>query len=169
MNFKKLLVVLIVISVIIPSFASGEEALPPPAAKVYDQTAKNTYSENDVIAFVYSWFARFDHQVDINLFKKHLDPERVDMMFPDFPITKMEDFERWYTGVVENIQWNSHKLSNITVNGDENSGFAVSLDINWKARTYKGEKYDVNVHQDWEVKVDKNRNFIISRHRATIK
>jgi len=42
--------------------------------KAYDQTAKTAFGENDVKAFVYSWFAGFDHQADFAVFKKHLNP-----------------------------------------------------------------------------------------------
>ena len=135
-------------------------------SKDYDRHAETMYSENDVMAFVYSWFAGFDHQADINMFKKHLNPEKIDMYFPDFPIKRIEDFQRWYNNVIDNIQWNSHRISNLKVSGGELNGFSVSLDINWKAKTYKGETYDMNVHQDWIVKVDKSRNFVIEKHRA---
>ena len=137
-------------------------------SKHYDRIAKIMYSENDVMGFVHSWFAGFDHQADINMFKKHLNPEKVDMYFPDFPIKSMEDFERWYNNVIDNIQWNVHRISNLKVSGDEINGFSVSLDINWKAKTYKGETYDMNIHQDWRVKVDKSRKFIIEKHRAEV-
>lgn len=46
-----------------------------PTLKSYDRSAKTMYSENDVKAFVYNWFAGFDHQADANVFKKHLNPE----------------------------------------------------------------------------------------------
>lgn len=136
--------------------------------KKYDHNAKTSYSENDVKAFVYNWFAGFDHQADIGVFKRHLNPEKVDMHFPDFPIKSISDFERWYNNVIDTIPWNAHKISNLKVFGDEMGGYSVSLDINWKAKTYKGETYDMNIHQDWIVKVDKSRNFVIPKHRAQV-
>lgn len=136
--------------------------------KEYDYNAKTSYSENDVKAFVYTWFAGFDHQADIGVFKKHLNPEKVDMHFPDFPIKSISDFERWYNNVIDAIQWNTHRISNLLVSGDKINGFSVSLDINWRAKTYKGETYDMNIHQDWMVKVDKSRTFIIEKHRAQV-
>jgi len=39
------------------------------------------------------------------------------------------------------------------VSGDEINGFSIGLDINWKAKTYKGETYD---------------KFIIEKHRAEV-
>ena len=139
-----------------------------PTLKNYDRNAKIMYSENDVKAFVHNWFAGFDHQSDINMFTKHLNSEKVDMYFPDFPIKSIEDFKRWYNNVIDNIQWNTHRISNLKVSGDEINGFSIGLDINWKAKTYKGETYDMNIHQDWMVKVDKSRKFIIEKHRAEV-
>ncbi|MDN3514422.1 MAG: hypothetical protein NG747_08485 [Candidatus Brocadia sp.] len=138
-------------------------------SKRYDHNAKTLANENDVKAFVHNWFAGFDHQADICFFKKHLDPEKVDMYFPDTPpsiINSFGDFENWYKDVIKNIQRNFHEISNLKVSGDEAKGFSVSLDINWKAKTYKGETLDKKVHQDWKVKMDKDRNFIIKKHCA---
>ena len=98
----------------------------------------------------------------------YMNPKEIDMYFPDYPIRSREDFERWYKNVIDNMQWNAHKISNLNVSGNEVSGFSVSRDINWKAKTYKGETYNMNVHQDWIVKVDKSRNFVIEKHRARV-
>lgn len=136
--------------------------------KIYSPAARNNYSENDVKAFVYKWFAGFDHQNEAEFFLVHLDPNNVDMAFPDFPITSTEDFLRWHQGVVNNIQWNSHELSDLKVSGSEQEGFTVSFNVRWQAKTYDGQTYDANVHQDWLVTVSPNRQFIISRHRARL-
>ena len=134
--------------------------------KEYDKVAKTTYSQNDVKSFVYKWFAMFDHQEDINKFKMHLPKQNVVMNFPDFPIRKMADFEKWYGGVIDNIQFNSHDISNLKVTGNEKDGYEVSFHVNWKANTYDKKTYDVNVAQQWQIKVDENRNFIIVNHKA---
>lgn len=135
--------------------------------KRYDHDAKIMYNENDVKAFVHSWFAGFDHQSDRWFFERHLDTENVDMYFPEFgPIKSISDFEKWYQGVIDNIQWNFHEISNLRVSGNEEKGFSVSLDISWKAKKYEGATLCTEVHQVWKVKVNKDRNFIIERHFA---
>jgi len=134
----------------------------------YDAAARAQYSHNDVAAFVYSWFAGFDHQTDINHFTRHLNAEQVSMHFPDFPINSIADFTRWYDDVRNNIQWNSHGISNLKISGTEKEGFKVALDVRWKARTYDGDLYDVPVHQDWTVQIDPARTFIITGHKATL-
>ena len=135
---------------------------------MYDQRAKTKYSENDVKAFVYQWFAGFDHQADIGFFKKHLNPDKVDMDFPDFPVKSIADFEKWYQNVIDNIQWNAHIVSDLQVRGDETGGFTITLDVNWKVRSYENQVYDVRIHHDWFVITDHNRNFIVVRQRAKL-
>ncbi len=66
------------------------------------------------------------------------------------------------------IQWNSHFLSGLAVTGSQKKGFSVNLDIRWQARTYDGQSYDMTVHQVWQVAVGTDRQFIITRHRATL-
>lgn len=137
------------------------------SSKTYNADARNHYSENDVKAFVYKWFAGFDHQAEPDYFIAHLDPVRVDMAFPDFPIKSIKDFLSWYQGVIDTIQWNSHHLSGLKVSGSQKKGFSVSLDVRWQANTYDGQSYDMTVHQEWQVAVDAKHRFVITRHRAT--
>lgn len=139
----------------------------PLSAKEYNSTAKNTLSHNDITAFVYQWFALFDHQAPIAELKIHLPKEKVMMDFPDFPIRSHANFARWYDGVKENIQWNTHLLSNVTVKGSELEGFEVGLHVNWKAKTYEGQKYDVSIAQEWTIQA-KDKQLIITKHKAWV-
>ena len=136
--------------------------------KIYSPEARNQYSENDVKAFVYKWFAGFDHQAEPDYFLAHLDPDHVDMRFPDFPINTIQDFLNWYQGVIDSIGWNSHHSSDLAVTGSEKEGFSLSFNIRWQARTYDAKTYDLNIHQDWRVRVGKDRQFIIYSHRAKL-
>ena len=124
------------------------------------------YGENDIKAFVYRWFAAFDHLEKIDFFKQHLDPDQVKMHFPGFPIRSMGDFERWYGGVIDTIEWNTHRILNLTVSGDEKSGFTVALDIHWQAKGYDGTRHDMKIHQQWKVSVNNAKTFIIRSHHA---
>jgi len=138
------------------------------AQRSYDADARNFFSENDVKALVYSWFAGFDHQLEPEHFTVHLDAGHVDMQFPDFPINSIQDFLTWYQGVIDTVQWNSHQISSLEVSGNERNGFSVSLNVRWRVKTYEGQDHDLKVHQDWQLSVDEDRQFIITRHRATL-
>jgi hypothetical protein len=139
----------------------------PTTPRHYDAVARHTLSANDVKSFVHQWFAWFDHQADIKLFLKHLDKKNIDMLYPDFPIRSEKDFRRWYGGVVENVQWNSHDVRNLTVSGSAAEGFNVGLDVCWNARFYDGKTAQMLVHQDWKLKPNAARQLVFEQMRAT--
>jgi hypothetical protein len=130
----------------------------------YDQKAAKEYSVNDVISFIYEWFAGFDHQKDVNYFLKHI-AEPVDMNFPDFPIKSKEDFKRWYKGVEDNIVWNSHALTNVQVTGSEKNGWKASYDVLWKARDIRNQDIEILIHQELYL-IRKGNLIQIAKHRA---
>lgn len=90
-------------------------------AESYGQAAKNELSPNEIKAFVYQWFANFDHQVASERIINHLG-DQVDMAFPDFPIRSKTDFARWYQGVIDSIQCDSHEITDLKVTGSHASG-----------------------------------------------
>lgn len=147
-----------------PGAVSAQPANNP--SRQYDASARETMSPNDVKAFVHQWFAAFDHQADISVFLRHIDPKRVDMAYPDFPILSIDDFRRWYGGVVDNVAWNSHDIRNLAVTGSETDGFGVSLDVCWRARTYDGATPLMLVHQDWRLTVAPGGRLVFNRMRA---
>lgn len=134
---------------------------------IYDFKARSELSPNDIKAFAYQWFANFDHQVPIERLVPHLG-DNVDMAFPNFPIRSEADFARWYQSVIDNIQWNSHEISNLKVLGDQSSGWTVSMDIRWRARTYDGTQYDDVIHQNWQLVRSDDGTIVFKRHRARL-
>ncbi|WP_264407896.1 hypothetical protein [Vibrio owensii] len=122
-------------------------------SKTYDAEARSQLSQNDIASFVYQWFAGFDHQRESGYFLARI-AEPVDMAYPDFPIQSYQDFLRWYKGVTDNIVWNSHDIQGLTIKGDQNSGWAVSYDVVWKAKAKNGDNYDMRVHQDLKIILD---------------
>ena len=119
-------------------------------SSTYDIQARSQMSENDVKSFVYQWFAAFDHQLESGYFLNRVS-EQVEMQYPDFPIQSKQDFLRWYQGVTDNIVWNGHTIKEMTVKGDQSSGWDVSYDVNWKARSKDNQQYDVMVHQELKI------------------
>ena len=116
----------------------------------YDSDARKQLSQNDIASFVYLWFAGFDHQRESGFFLQRI-AEPVDMHYPDFPVKSYDDFLRWYKGVTDNITWNAHDIQNLSITGNQNDGWQVSYDVNWKATAKNGDKYDMRVHQKLKV------------------
>ncbi|MCT4588762.1 MAG: ankyrin repeat domain-containing protein [Carboxylicivirga sp.] len=130
----------------------------------YDQNAAKEYSVNDVAAFLYDWFAGFDHQKDVDFFLQHI-AEPTDMNFPSFPIQSKEDFKKWYKGVQDNIIWNSHAIRNLSISGNEQDGWKASYDVLWKARDKNKQNIEMLIHQDLDL-VRQGDILKILHHRA---
>ncbi|USD62618.1 hypothetical protein J4N45_24985 [Vibrio sp. SCSIO 43140] len=116
----------------------------------YDAKARYEMSENDVKSFVYQWFAAFDRQRESGYFVNRIATP-VKMQYPGTPISSIDDFLAWYQGVTDNIVWNSHNIVSMDVKGDQQSGWTISYDVRWKARSKNNESYDMIVHQKLKV------------------
>ena len=132
----------------------------------YESQARFEYSQNDVIGFVYEWFAGFDHQREAGFFLNRIATP-VDMAYPDFPIRSQDDFLRWYKGVTDNIVWNSHQLNAIQVTGDQRNGWEVTYNVLWDARDISGKQYHLNVTQEMDL-IRQGDVFKIVRFRARL-
>ena len=128
----------------------------------YDSKARYNISQNDIAAFVYRWFASFDHQLD----RRYLLPflsNNINISYPDFTINSLDDFNKWYDNVIANINFNSHTISNLKIENTQPNNWIVDFDILWNAKTYANEKISQNIHQSWLLNVvkKKQKNIII--------
>lgn len=138
--------------------------LTPGVFAQYDAQTKNNLSVNDVYAFVYHWFAGFDRQQDDAYFLQYLPDGKIDMQFPDFPIRSTVDFKRWYGNVKDTVQWNSHEIKNLRVEGKGLNQWNVTYHVLWKARTYEGETLEMETSQ--QMLIDTGHGVKVLRHRA---
>lgn len=87
-----------------------------PAAGYYDKLGRTVPTENDVNAAVYEWFSAFDHQVSPDYFVSRLasDVPAFSMQYPGAAeIRDADGFKKWYQGVIDNIDYNSHHIVKI--------------------------------------------------------
>jgi hypothetical protein len=125
-------------------------------------------TENDVKTFVYQWFSWLDHQVGEFYFMSHLSSEGFEMRFPGVTIRDYTGFKKWYDCMRENIQWNSHEISNLTVSGDPEKGFDVELTVRWRAQTLDGDFCDNTYHHVWKLQPTHNElQFVITRYSVS--
>lgn len=87
-----------------------------PAAGYYDKLGRTVPTENDVDAAVYEWFSAFDHQVSPSYFLSRLDSDdpAFSMQYPGAAeIRDAAGFKKWYQGVIDTIDYNSHHIVKI--------------------------------------------------------
>lgn len=136
---------------------------------------------NDVRAFVYEWFAQFEHIAEPGYFLSHLDDGDLEIRFPEQTLTDHDGFRRWYADVVRDIPWDFHEVRDLEVSGDARTGFHVSLQVGWYgekapsheidpkyAESWSGEGTLIaqEFRQEWDVRV-RNSTFVITRYVVT--
>jgi hypothetical protein len=87
-----------------------------PAAGYYDKLGRTVPTENDVNTAVYEWFSAFDHQASPDYFVSRLasDDPAFSMRYPGAAeIKDAAGFKKWYQGVVDSIDYNSHHIVKI--------------------------------------------------------
>ena len=166
MKFKKITGVVLLASIANTGCSIASPQSINTLSTTYDVAARQEFSDNDVISFVYDWFSAFDHQKVPGYFLNRIG-EPVDMLYPDFPIKSKNDFLRWYKGVTDNIIWNSHVLKDLKVTGNQSTGWTVNYDVEWRARDTKNNAIEMNVRQEMKV-VRVGDSFKISRLRVQV-
>ncbi|PWJ42023.1 hypothetical protein [Sediminitomix flava] len=131
-----------------------------------NKSAEKEITHNDVKSFVYKWFANIEKKEDRKFFHKHLPKEKIDMLFPDFPIRTTEEFDRWYEMELDKLSWNSHDISELKVNGNETLGWKISIDLTWETKTENNKANYLNQTHTWDVVADNKQNFVIKKFRV---
>ena len=126
-----------------------------------NQSVSNLPNINEVKSFVYSWFALLDHQgAEISLLK-FLDRDNLTMQFPEMTVNNQDDFRKWYLGVQEAIETNTHNIQQLEVMPKENGEFNIKARVNWQAQTREGEAVAQDYQQQWKVVTDEKNHLLI--------
>ena len=135
-------------------------------------------NSNDVRAFVYEWFAQFEHIAEAEYFLGHLDDRAMEIRFPEQTLTCHGDFRRWYEDVVRHIPWDVHEIRDLEVSGDALHGFHVAFHVGWYGEKTQAAEIDrqyadswsgegtliaQEFRQDWDVQV-RDGTFVIARY-----
>ncbi|MFZ2959221.1 MAG: hypothetical protein WA705_20230, partial [Candidatus Ozemobacteraceae bacterium] len=69
-----------------------------------------TFNQNAVLSFVYNTYFMFDKHVAVDDFLKNLAEKDLNMKFPEAELKSHADFQKWYKGVGDSIQSNTHTV-----------------------------------------------------------
>jgi hypothetical protein len=121
-------------------------------------------TENDVKAFVYSWFAGFDKQADEGFFLSHLDDADMVIEFPERTLKSHKDFIDWYAGIKKDIAYNRHHIKDVLVSFVSPGKYEALIELEWTARKRDGSSVDMPIAQKWEIDTGVGGNMVIRRY-----
>lgn len=112
--------------------------------------AKAQIVENDIKAFVCSWFGASDRKAS-HEFYLPLMADDIEMYLPSDTLNSKQDFIDWRKHFSGRFEWNQHDLSSIDVCYIADNIWNVNIDINWRALTTTGDKLAKKIHQNWYI------------------
>jgi hypothetical protein len=110
---------------------------------------QNRFNENAIKSFVYHVFALYDKHEDVSKFLPLLSDDDLEMRFPETTLRSKEDFKKWYAGIGDSIQSNTHQLEKLDVKILGNGKYEVDLIVLWQALTKENEYIKFRAHQIW--------------------
>lgn len=131
------------------------------APKAYLEDAKmqedRAFNQNAVLAFVYNTYFLFDKHVPVEDFLKNLSEKGLNMKFPEAELKSFADFQKWYKGVGDTIQSNTHTVQSVNVKMNKDGTFNVHIIVLWQALNKKGEYLKFKADQTWVLIEDAGR------------
>ena len=99
-------------------------------------------NHNDVIAFIHSWFAGFDHIERAEFFLTHFnDADMTFNMDGQVLAHNHQSFKNWFADALTHIPWDYHNILDTTVTGTFKTGWAAEFFIR-----HVGEWHDKPLH-----------------------
>ena len=153
---KRLLLLLFVLQALLvpPTFAADVPQAYLDAVKLQED---RTFNENAVLSFVYNTYYMFDKHVAVDDFLRNLSDKDLLMKFPEAELKNHADFQKWYKGVGDSIQSNTHTVQSVKVKMDDDGTFGVHVIVLWQAQSKKGDYMKFKADQNWTLIDDNGR------------
>jgi hypothetical protein len=130
----------------------GYSELPPAAYKeAVQRQLNNKFNENEIISFVYQFYAMYDRHVPAERFLPLLAPQHLEMRFPETTLRSHADFKRWYAGIGKTIASNTHTLESVKVSVLGGGRYQADIVGVWQAESKKGEYVVFKFRQQWSL------------------
>ena len=135
-------------------------------------------NHNDVVSFIHSWFAGFDHIKPAEFFLAHFDD--TDMTFNmDGQVLahNHQSFKDWFADALTHIPWDYHDILDTTVTGTSQTGWTAEFFIHhvgeWHdipvsdSNTGPGRPFSRIIRANWKLEHN-GEKFIIRRYELSM-
>lgn len=133
---------------------------------------ENKYLTLKVKKMVYDWFKKITDHAPVQEMIEFLNPENLEMVFPEATLKSLEDFKEWYKKVTHAFFDQVHELKMLDIVIKDGKA-EVYLVVNWQARTWNPpdgySKWEgVYAHQTWVVEETENTHgAMITSYKVT--
>jgi hypothetical protein len=143
--------VLLILMAVVPAFPVFSQQLPTAYKEAVQRQLNNKFNENEIISFVYQFYAMYDRHVPAERFLPLLAPQHLEMRFPETTLRSHADFKRWYAGIGKTIASNTHTLESVKVSVLGGGRYQADIVGVWQAESKKGEYVVFKFRQQWSL------------------
>ena len=117
-------------------------------------TAK-ALSREEIEAFVAAWYRKLDVHAPFEEFVQLVAEQGLEMQFPEGRLSGIEEFRRWFEGVIRIFFDEVHTLTRVGISWQESRAL-VDVVVNWQARRWRppaprSEWIGFDAFQQWEM------------------
>jgi len=103
-----------------------------------------TKTENEIKAFVYEWYSRFDKGTDMETLKPYLPDEVVEFVYPQATLTSVDELVKYAEQTFEYIKSSAHYINEIFVYEIGDNKYEVICPHSYHALQATGEYINMN-------------------------
>ena len=123
-----------------------------------------------VIELARRWFAALNNHAPVDQLVALLDPDGVEMKFPEATLTSENEFRAWYDTVTHTFFDQNHRIRQIDVRIGETAA-DVFVIVSWTAHTWEppaavSTRIDADAYQYWRVRSCADGKLVISRYEV---
>jgi hypothetical protein len=117
----------------------------------------NPLSQEAVYEMAVKWYGGLDNHVPEPQLTALLEPNGLEMQWPDYHVQNIDDFDGWYQRALGIFFDEQHTIKELVVSPSADGTYAdVKVFVNWKARVWtfreaRSKYLNLDIHQTWVV------------------
>jgi hypothetical protein len=119
-------------------------------------------NDNDVKAFVYSWFAAADHDGDYKRLFSFLDPGGFEIKIPGLTLTTTEGVDKWRQAVRASLTDEGHDIDSVCVTRRNDGRIVADIKGRWIGRE-KGKPFERPFRQVWSLTSSEQHPLLLNK------
>jgi hypothetical protein len=113
-------------------------------------------SNEEIAELARAWYRKLDVHAPTPELTALLNPNGLEMIFPEATLAGIDKFIDWYEGVIRVFFDETHRVISVDVGKPEGDRYCVKVVVEWKASRWKApapnsERIECDAYQTWVV------------------